>query len=123
MYKYFLITAVVSLVLLGCQSLPSPATSKYVQTEGAGFGLVKGQWRYGIKYIFRKQFNGQIKGTVEFENPKKLGDWLASTFTIEPGEMNKFVSSEKLECIDNGKTYQIRLTLENQSGVIATYHE
>jgi hypothetical protein len=103
--------------------MPTPAVSKYVITEGAGFGRVNGEWSYGISYTLKHPFTNQVSGVVRFQNPADLTQWLEEEIAIEAGQRQVTVNSPALACLDNGKTYNIELTIEDGGNVIAVHKD
>lgn len=117
------------LVLASCSTMPDPAVSKYVTTEGAGFPCEfgGGYIKYGIAYTLNQAFVDPVYLTVEFENPSNPNSPLVSQFTVPAGSRDTiYINSPKMDSIQNNRNYKVVLKLFNnpeRTGLFATHKD
>ena len=112
------------LLLASCSTMPDPAKSKYVTTEGAGFGMGQSELFYGITYTLNQQFSEKVYITIEFENPSNPSSPFIVKKYIPVGVTSFPNESPKFRTIRNNTNYSVVLRLyrdPNYTQLFATH--
>ena len=116
MNRNIILSLIACLVLASCSTMPDPAKSKYVTTEGAGFGMNSGEIFYGITYTLNQTFTDKVYVTIEFENPSNPSQPYSIKKYIPVGVLSFPNESPKFNAIRNNTNYKVVLKLYSDSG-------
>ena len=109
--RNIILSLIACLVLAACSTMPDPAKSKYVTTEGAGFGINDGEVFYGITYTLNQTFADRVYISIEFENPSNPSQPYNIKKYIPVGISSFSNESPKFNAIRNNTNYKIVLKL------------